>query len=195
MRPLARTRCTLRQLAGGPLVRFVDRVEAWAALTAVVLLIVAAFFAAQVSESIRADQLRTAEVEASQRHLVEAVALDRSRVKPQRALTTFTVPVQWFAHGVTRNTVVEMPRPVMAGDRVGIWTDSRGNAVSAPRTSADARANAVGAAIGFWLLGFSMVTGVGLVLRRAFNRVRHRAWDRDLELLVGNGGGSTANNP
>ncbi|BCI55842.1 putative membrane protein [Mycolicibacterium litorale] len=189
-----RLRCTLRRLAGGPLVRFVDRVEASATLMAAVLLVVAGFVAVHISTAVRDDQLRAAEIEAANRHAVEAVALDRSKAKPQRSMTTFTVQVQWFANGVTRDTIVEVPHAVKQGDRVGIWIDTQGNVASAPLSADDARARGVGAGIGMWLASLSVVTAALLVLRRALNRARYRAWDRDLVLLVG-GGGSAAHSP
>ncbi|WP_443677846.1 Rv1733c family protein [Mycolicibacterium baixiangningiae] len=190
-----RARCTRRRLAGGPLVRLVDRVEAGAALTAAALLIVAGFFAAQVSTSVRTDHMHAVGMDAANRHPIEAVALERSQVKPQRPITTFTVPVQWFANGGTRDKTVEIQHPVKAGDRVRLWIDAQGNAVSAPRSEADARASGVGAGLGFWLLSLCVVATALVVLRRALNRVRYRAWDRGLLLLVGKGGGSTAYSP
>ncbi|MGE2716142.1 Rv1733c family protein [Mycolicibacterium litorale] len=182
----------LRRLTGGPLVRCVDRVEAGAALTGALLLVVAAFFAVQVSDSVSAEQLRVAEVEAANRHAVDAVALERSKAKPQRVMTTFTVHVQWTAHGVTRDRIVEVPQPVSAGDRVEVWTDAQGNAASAPTSGTEAQASGFAAGLGVWLLSLALVASALLLLRRALNRVRYRGWDRDLALLVGYGGGSTA---
>ena len=42
-----------------------------------------------------------------------------------------------------------------------------------------------------WLLCLAAVAGALEVLRRVLDRVRHRGWDRDLRLLVDNGGGSS----
>ncbi|KUI31451.1 hypothetical protein AU194_28415 [Mycobacterium sp. GA-2829] len=175
--------------------RFVDRVEACAAVTAAALLVVAALFAVQVSDAVRADQAEAADVEAAQRHPVDAIALERAKATPQRTVTKFTVRVQWFANGTTREKVVDAQGPVKAGDRVGIWVDARGDAVSPPRGDADIRSAGVGAGFGVWGLCALVVAGALAALRRSLNRVRARGWDRDLVLLVGNGGGSTANNP
>lgn len=194
-RAFPRLRCTLRQLAGGPLVRFVDRLEACAAVTAAALLVVAALFAVQVSDAVRAGQTDAAELEAAQRRPVDAIALERAKAKPQRTITTFTVHVQWFAHGATRDAVVDAPGPVKAGDRVGIWLDAQGNAVSPPRDEADIRSAGVGVGFGVWALSALVIAVAMVALRRSLNRVRDRGWDRDLVLLVGNGGGSTANSP
>jgi hypothetical protein len=184
--------CGLRR---NPLVRRVDRVQAWSLVAGIVVLVIAAQQASAYSATVYAARSHDVVVESAKRHAVEATALadSTSSAKGPASATrlVYSDHVQWFEKNATHDDVVKIDRPVKAGDRVGIWLDDQGKVTSAPPTDDGAHADAIGVAALLWLLCLAIVTGALEILRRVLDRARRRAWDRELRLLVDNGGGSS----
>jgi hypothetical protein len=135
----------------------------------------------------------TVAAEAATRHPVEATALGNSKsdsMISESVATTFSVPVRWFAQNTTQDTVTKVDRPVKAGDHVRIWLDGQGKVTTPPLTDADGHVLAVGTGALVWLALAVVVGGAFAMLWRALERSRVRGWDRGLQELVGNGGGS-----
>jgi hypothetical protein len=185
----------VRTLGRHPLTRRVDRLQAWAVVAGIVLLIVAAHQAAGYSDTAYAERSQTLAAEAATHHPVEATALSASTsvAKGPVSAETLVYPdhVQWFANNATHDEVVNVDHPVRAGERVGIWLDDKGKVTTSPPSNDVAHADAIGMAAVLWLLCLAAVAAALVILRRVFDRARHRGWDRDLRLLVDNGGGSS----
>ena len=64
-----------------------------------------------------------------------------------------------------------------------------------PQTEADARVDALGTSAILWL-GFVAMIGIAMAMfRTAVGRAKDRRWDRGLQALVDDGGGSAAQRP
>ena len=185
----------LRAFGRNPLVRTVDRAEAWAVVGVLVGLFIALFIAADVSDAIEASELRVIQVEASQRHPVDAVATSASEQKQQGTAVVNRVNVRWFGGAQTQERTVRVQTAVASGEPVRLWFDDAGQIRPAPRDAADAVASGIGAGVILWLAIVALATWALTVLRRLLDRRRARGWDRALQTVVGNGGGSTAHNP
>jgi hypothetical protein len=185
---------TTRAFGRHPLARGADRVEAWAIVVGILMLIVAVYPAMGVGQLGYAARSHAIAVEAATRHPVEATAVGTSRSDPSMSdstTATFLVPVRWLAQNTTHDATTKVEQPVKAGDKVRIWLDDEGRITSAPLTEADARIEMIGTVVLSWLLACAMVGGAFVVLRRALHRSRDRGWERGLLELVDNGGGST----
>jgi hypothetical protein len=186
---------TVRALGRHPLTRRADRVQAWAVVGAVVLLIFAAHHAADYSRTAYAARSQTYAAEAASRHPVDATAVtdgSTSTKGPISAATlTYSAHVQWFTHNATHDGMVKVDHPVKAGEHVGIWVTEDGTVTTPPLTDDNAHADAIGVAALMWLMCVALVGGAFEMLRRGLDRVRRRAWDRELQLLVDDCGGSS----
>jgi hypothetical protein len=186
---------TVRVFGRTSLARAADRVEAWAVVVGVVMLLVAAYPAWAVGQAGYAARSHAIAAEAASDHPVEATALGNSRSQPsvsESVDTTFVVDVRWFAQNATHDAVAKVDHPVKAGDHVGIWLDGEGNVTTPPLTDADARITAIGTVALLWLTMAAMVGAAFAMLRKVLDGSRDRGWDRGLRELVGNGGGSAS---
>jgi hypothetical protein len=186
---------TVRVFGRTSLARAADRVEAWAVVVAMVVLLVAAYPAWVVGQAGYTARSHAVAAEAASDHPVEATALGNSKSQPtvsESVDTTFVVDVRWFAQNATHDAVAKVDHPVKAGDHVGIWLDHEGNVTTPPLTDADARITAIGTAVLLWLTMAAMVGAAFAVLRKVLDGSRDRGWDRGLRELVGNGGGSAS---
>jgi dipeptidyl aminopeptidase/acylaminoacyl peptidase len=186
----------VRALGRSRVVRAVDRVEAFAVVASLAMVVSAALYCATLADSFYASRSHTVAVEAATRHLVDATAVAASTADPktvQQAVQRYTVHVRWLAQNVTREKDLRLDHAVKAGDHVPVWLDDRGNATTPPLTDVGAHGDAVGAAALLWVLVTSVIGGAVVLLRRLLNGVRYRSWDRALQwLLVDNGGGPSA---
>jgi hypothetical protein len=189
----------VRALRGHPLARLVDRLEALAVVAAIVLVAGAVFAALACHDVVYASRSETIAAEATARHPVEATAIHADKPKPRgpgpASTAQYSVHVEWFAQNATRDGVVKADRVLKPGDRLRIWVDDRGEVTRAPRTDADARADAAVVSVLLWLLCAAVVAGAMAALRRALDRVRYRGWDRSLRLLIEDSGGSSTRRP
>jgi len=177
-----------------PLARRVDRAEGWAVGVALAVVIGAVPVSIDVSHTIQASEAKTIAVAAATRHPVDAVAVTASEAKTRGTATTYWARLQWFDRSVTHQDTVRVPQPMKAGDRIPIWVDDTGKRTTPPRTEADARAGGIGAGLMLWLMVAALTGWAVSLLRRLFDRLRYRGWDRDIQVLVGYGDGSNAHN-
>ncbi|NED91095.1 hypothetical protein G3I76_64805 [Streptomyces sp. SID11233] len=175
-----------------PLRRATDRHEAWVALVAFVLLVLAApasgwFFGSRVDgalqQSVRAQQART--------HLTTAVVVRRSaasrhfvadpEISTDRAAMT-TVLARWHApDGTARGaTVTTSSRNTAPGARVRIWTDAEGHPALRPMDAPTAHTHAALAGLGATMLAALLIEAgrrliVWRMVRQRYERL-DRAW-------------------
>jgi hypothetical protein len=158
-----------------------------------IMLLAAVYPAVVLAQMGYAAHAHTVSAEAATRHPVEATALGNSKSNPttsEAVATTFSVPVRWFAQNATQDTVTKVDQPVKAGDDVRIWLDDQGKVTTPPHSDIDGHVLAIGTAALVWLALAALVGGAFATLWRALERSRDRGWDRELQELVGNGGGS-----
>ncbi|WP_020139500.1 hypothetical protein [Streptomyces sp. 351MFTsu5.1] len=169
-----RTRTWWWRWRGNPLRRREDVLEAWLVLAVWVIMAVGGTVAgvatAQGADGVFARQR-------AGRTPVRAVLLVDT---PRATAHSFRSPaaVRWTAPDGsvhTGKTLVESGRRV--GSAVEVWTDVRGDLVTAPpsRTEASVESGLLGAASAFGVSG--VVFGVGSVLRRGLDRRRLAQWD------------------
>jgi hypothetical protein len=169
-----RTRKWLWRWRGNPLRRREDVLESWLVLAVWVLVAVGGtvigVVTAQGADGAFARQ-RAA------RTPVRAVLLVDT---PRATAHSFRSPaaVRWTAPDGsvhTDETLVESGRP--AGAEVEVWTDARGDLVTAPpsRTEASVESGLLGAASALALSGVAF--GAGSVVRRGLDRRRLAQWD------------------
>ncbi|MFJ6463465.1 hypothetical protein ACIQM0_20960 [Streptomyces sp. NPDC091387] len=177
-----------------PLRRATDRREAWVALAAFVLFVLAApaagwFFGSRtddaLQESVRAQQARS--------HLTTAVVVRRTagsrhfvadpEVSADRAALT-TVLARWQApDGTVRSaTVTTTSHHTAPGDRVRIWTDREGHPALRPMDAPTAHTHAALAGFGAAMLAALLIEAgrrliVWRMVRQRYARL-DRAWAR-----------------
>jgi uncharacterized membrane protein len=184
----------------GPLLRSADRVEAWGLVVAFVAVVAAAVPAMALGHLGYAERAQTIAAESAARHSVQAVALSDSTADPAQVESTstsasFLAQVRWTAQGVAHDGYSKVEQPVRAGQPVRIWLDDAGKVTTPPQTDADAQVDAMGT-VGIVWLGFAALISVAMAMfRTALGRARDRRWDRGLQALVDDGGGSAAQRP
>ncbi|CAN5339076.1 membrane protein [soil metagenome] len=191
-------RWTAHAFGRSPLTRVADRIEAWAVVAVLVILIIAAYPAlviGQLGYQARAQEIAA---DAASRHRVDATALSSSTADPsvaEASSATFLVNVRWSDRGTVREAVTKVDGPVKAGDHVPVWLTAKGTVTPPPPTASDAVVMEIGTMALAWLvLALLVVGGYGL-LRIRLNRARDGQWDRGWRALVGNGGGSATVTP
>ncbi|MGC0378904.1 Rv1733c family protein [Streptomyces sp. SAI-229] len=175
-----------------PLCRGTDLAEAWAAFTALLLVLVAAPVAGVLVGGAAQDALqRSVRAQHQSRHLVTATVvreLDPSPSAgdpetsaggdpPHRALAHWTAPDGTGRSGPVP-TRLKDPRP---GDRFRIWTDGHGRTVARPLDAATATTHAVLAGLGTALAAAALVEGFRRLAVRRMVRRRYARWDRAWE--------------
>lgn len=189
---------TVRAIGGlwrwrhNPLRRTTDLVEAWVALSAAVLVLVAAPLLGALCGSLADAALqRSVQDQRRARHEVTATVVKRAaRVAFDPDPETSTagdarsrVTADWQAPDGTprRGTVLaplKTPRP---GDRFAIWTDREGELVGRPLDGATATTHAVLAGFGVAVASAGLVElGRRLIVWRLVRR-RYARWDRAWE--------------
>ncbi len=172
-----------------PLRRATDLAEAWLALTALLLVALAAPLIGVLSGSAAHTSLqRSVRAQQQSRHLVTAAVVRELDPAPaatdpelvggdpgSRVLARWTAP-----DGTARREAVQArlpdPRP---GDTFRIWTDGHGDRVARPLDPGTATAHAVLAGAGAALLAAGLFEGGRrLVLRRMLRR-RYACWGRE----------------
>jgi hypothetical protein len=176
-----------------PLCRATDLAEAWVALAALLLTLLAAPLAGVFAGGAAQDVLqRSVREQHASRHPVTATVvreLERAAldVDPEtgaaqdlrtRVLADWTAPDGTERHGAVM-TSLKAPQP---GDRFRIWTDGRGRTATRPLDSATAAAHAVLAGFGAALLAAGGVEAARRLFVWRMVRRRYacldRAWDR-----------------
>lgn len=179
----------LRALGRNPLVRVSDRLEAFAVLGVLVLALIAIPVSAHAGDQTYDSRMRLATEQAQTRHTVEAVVVEGSTGMPADFDSAAYVQVEWREGTVTRTAQVVSPETVQAGASLTIWLDDHGKVVGAPLTPVDAKVSALGVAWTIWITAVVVSVLAALVVRRGLDRIRARAWERELLLLAHNDDG------
>ncbi|MES9554150.1 MULTISPECIES: hypothetical protein [unclassified Streptomyces] len=174
-----------------PLRRATDRREAWVALVALLLMVLAApalgwVCGAQTDEALQG----SVRAQRAGRHATTAVVERLSPRAPRHVAdpeisaehaSQTSVVAHWRAPDGTkrRGTAPTTSRRTGPGARVEIWTDSEGRPVSRPMDAATARAHAVLAGIGAMLLAAGLVECIRLLIVRHMVKGRYTRIDRD----------------
>lgn len=185
----------MRAIAGlwrwrhNPLRRATDLAEAWIALVALVLIVVAAPVVGAVTGALTQDALlRSVAAQREARHSVTATVLQRidqppldpdpetssSRDAHRRVLASWTAP---DGSGQAGTVVSELKSP-HPGDRFQVWTDAEGRVVGRPLDTATATTHAALAGLGAALACVGLIEGARrLVVWRIVQR-RYARWDQ-----------------
>ncbi|MFJ1654442.1 hypothetical protein ACIOC2_24330 [Streptomyces sp. NPDC088337] len=183
----------MRAIAGlwrwrhNPLRRGTDLAEAWVALVALLLVLVAAPVVGCVVGFLAQDALQqSVREQGSSRHPVTARVVQRlNRLDPDPEITTGRDPrsrvlADWTAPDGTRRhgpvtTTLRSPRP---GDHFTLWTDEHGRTVTRPLDSTTATTHAVLAGCGAGMLTALLVEGIRRLIVWRLDRRRDALWDQ-----------------
>ncbi|WP_031483992.1 Rv1733c family protein [Streptomyces bicolor] len=172
-----------------PLRRTTDLVEAWVALAALLLVLVAAPLAGSLIGGLAQDTLQeSAREQRVSRHLVTATVVrkvegSRLDVDPEassgrdmrtRVVADWTAP-DGSVHRAAVMANLDTPRP---GDRFTIWTDRQGRTVARPLDPATASTHAVLAGFGGALLAAGLIEGGRRLVVWRMVRRRYARWDQ-----------------
>ncbi|GAB7102255.1 hypothetical protein JCM4814A_05690 [Streptomyces phaeofaciens JCM 4814] len=172
-----------------PLRRTTDLVEAWVALTALLLILLVAPVVGSVVGAVAQDALqRSVHEQHRSRHVVTATVVRKVDGSPLEADPEATsgrdarsrVVAGWTApDGTTRQgRVLASLKTPHRGDRFEIWTDAHGTLVARPLDSATATTHAVLAGFGAALLTAGTVEGSRRVIVWRMVRRRYARWDQ-----------------
>ncbi|MGW8883852.1 Rv1733c family protein [Streptomyces sp. NPDC055749] len=175
-----------------PLRRATDRFEAWVALLALLLMLLAAPVTGWMCGSLTDDALqRSVRAQRAERHVTTAVVVRRadhpgqfvgdSEVASERAALTSVVARWRTPDGTTRTgKVATASRVTGPGSRVRIWTDDRGRPALRPMDAPTAHTHAALAGFGVFLLSAALVEAARrlIVWRLTLRRYAQldRAW-------------------
>jgi hypothetical protein len=165
------------------------RVEAVLVFFAIAVAAIAVPIAANTTDAFYAANLRTVADEASTHRAVDAVAITGSRFNASPFPRALSAEAQWQVGATPHRGAVQVHRLVAAGDHLRIWIDSHGHPTTPPGDQKSARADAKGAAIVVWLTSSALCVVVTVIARIPLVRIRHREWDRELQLLLYNDDG------
>jgi hypothetical protein len=189
-----RLRWHLQALGFNPLIRVTDRLEALAVLAALLTALIAIPAAAQAGDVVYASSVHTADLQAHERHAVQARVVDGSGRLPADVESSASggptsVEVQWHEGTRVRTEQITSPSTAKAGDPLTVWLDGTGKVVAAPLTADDAELSAAIAAGTVWIAIVACAALAVFLIRRRLDRSRDRAWDSALNLLAHNDDG------
>ncbi|MFF2412581.1 hypothetical protein [Streptomyces sp. NPDC058092] len=174
-----------------PLRRATDRREAWVALAALILMVLAAPALGWRCGSFTDDALqKSVRAQRAQRHATTAVVLRRApeaphlvtdpEVSSERTPQTLVV-ARWKAPDGTdrRGTVTTLSRRTGPGAEVEIWTDLDGHPAPRPMDAPTARTHAALAGFGAMLLAVALIEGGRRLIVWRMMRGRYTRIDRD----------------
>lgn len=171
-----------------PLRRATDLAEAWVALVALALIVVAAPVIGALVGVVAEDSLqRSVHAQHLTRRLVTATVQRKLAGAPldyspdttahderSRVLATWTAPDGTRHHG----TVLAPLDSPHAGDHFGLWTDLHGHIAIRPLDSATATTHAILAGIGAAMLVAGVVEGIRRLVVWRMVRRRYARWDQ-----------------
>lgn len=178
-----------RLLGRNQLVRRDDRWETLAVALVVSALLLAIPVVAAFGTAIKESRSHAYAEQAITRHETSGTALADARLHVRGDSQTFDVETRWIADDGVHVGTVAVPDMVRVGDHVDVWIDRNGNDVGAPSPPGQAAAEAVGGAALSWIALAGAATAGLFALRRALDRARYAAWDRELIALAGNDDG------
>jgi hypothetical protein len=184
----------LRLFNRAPLVRSIDRVEAFAVALAIVVAVLAVPISAAVGTAVHDSRSHLYAEQNDTRHPVSARVSAVPDSRPLSRTGTITVPVEWW-HGNTHRTGrLQTQSTVAAGDSVDLWVDADGAQVLPPTSPSRAVVEAVTAAVGIWLGVAAGAALLSVVVQFGCDCIRSTRWQHDLDSLV-DGGGHTTSHP
>ncbi|MEU6139730.1 hypothetical protein ABZ848_05130 [Streptomyces sp. NPDC047081] len=172
-----------------PLRRRSDLVEAWVALVALVLILVAAPVIGSLVGGVAEDALQqSVRDQRAARHQVTATVVRKLNRSPldtdpetsssrdlrSRVLADWTAPDGTHQHGAA---LADLRSP-HSGDHFRIWTDGHGRIVARPLDSATATTHAVLAGFGAAMLTAGFVEGTRRMIVWRMVRRRYARWDQ-----------------
>ncbi|KIZ17066.1 hypothetical protein [Streptomyces natalensis] len=174
-----------------PLRRPTDRLEAWVALAAALLIAVGATTVGRLTGQTADEALQqAARAQHQERHLVWATVdrlASRAPLDPdpetssQRDAHRRAI-ARWTAWDHSEHLgQISTPRPVDPGDHLRIWTDGHGRVVPRPMDTSTARTHAVLAGLGSAAAVGGLVEGGRRLLVWRLMVRRFRRWDRAWE--------------
>ncbi len=172
-----------------PLVRTSDRFEALVGILTVLVIVVAAPFAAAVGTSVHDSRSRSVLEQAQNTGQVTAIAVGRGTVVPQTSGVAFVARTTWKAGGRDHTEVIDWPDRAKVGDRQTIWVDAKGDLTSPPPSQDRAVADAVGAGLGVWIGVAGIAAASGYLARRRLDRWRYAQWEREITTTLAGGDG------
>ncbi|MFJ6567590.1 hypothetical protein ACIQNU_09215 [Streptomyces sp. NPDC091292] len=172
-----------------PLCRATDLAEAWLALGALLLIVVAAPVVGVVAGSAANRALtRSVEHQRTERHETVATVvrkLSRAPMDPDPETVTARdshsrVVARWTAPDGTdhRGTVMASLKSPRAGDRFPLWTDAHGRLVAKPLDTATAATHAALAGIGAGIASVALVECARRLVVWRLVRRRYTRWDQ-----------------
>jgi hypothetical protein len=185
----------LRALGRHPLVRSTDRAEALSVLAVVVLALIAIPMATMLYDQTYVDRMNTVAEQAQTRHSVQATVVHGSTGLPTDFDTPAYVTAQWKEGSEVRSEQIVSPATVATGESLTVWLDDDGTVTGAPLQPVDAELSALGIAVVAWGLGVLFLIFGATAIRRILDRLRDRAWERELRLLTYNDDGWANRHP
>lgn len=189
-----RLRWYVQALGFNPLIRTTDRLEALAVLAALLTALIAIPAAAQAGDVVYASSAHTAELQAHDRHPVQAQVVEGAGRMPADVESSASggpslARVQWHEGTRVRTEQITSPSTAKAGDSLTIWLNGTGKVVAAPLTADDAEMSAAIAAATVWIAIVACAALAVFLIRRGLDRSRNRSWDSALHVLAHNDDG------
>ena len=185
-------RCWIvRALSGNSRVRVSDRVEAVLRIAVLATALVVAPVAGALGIAVYDAHARTYLAGSQTRRIVTATAVEDSTVIGQRYSVAFRANARWQVDGSERVGSLDLDHAVKAGDPLDVWLDDQGILVAAPTPTWRAGVDAVLAGAAAWMVVVAGAAGLSGWIRSLLIRRRYIGWDRELSMLVRDGGGRT----
>jgi len=122
----------IRLVGHNPLVRRSDRIEAWAAALAVLIIAVATPMVGAIGSSVHRARTQHYAEKANSRHQVVATAMEDTTVVMLPTHVEFKVRAIWNAAGRVLDEIIECPGEAKSGERTAIWVDDQGDLAVPP---------------------------------------------------------------
>ena len=189
----------IRAVGRNPLVRTSDRVEALILMLVFATALVVTPFSAAIGTAVHDTHARAYADQSRDRHPVTVVVTDKPSATviedaiamSEQARVVVRAPVRWRVDGVDHTEKLKVDHEAKVGDRVDIWVDGSGGRVAAPTPTSQAEIDALVVGSASWLGLMAGVAGLSALVRAGLTRRRDIGWDRELRMLVDNGGGRT----
>ncbi|MFN6545068.1 Rv1733c family protein [Mycolicibacterium nivoides] len=172
-----------RLLGRNPLVRNVDRMESVMLAILATLCLLALPIAASMGTFVHDSRARAYVEDAQSKHQVTAVAIEDGHGSISGRKVAFTARATWRFGGREHDGVIAWPTRPDKGAQQGMWVNSEGVSVRAPRPQARAVGEAVLVGLSAWVAMAAAAASLVYVVHRKFDRVRSAAWDRELRLI------------
>jgi hypothetical protein len=193
-------RCWVIRVVGrNPLVRTSDRVEALLLILLFIAALVVTPVAGAISTAVHDTHAHAYAEQARDRYQITAMVIEKPAVPAiedaiamsEQSQMVVRAAARWRVDGVDHTETLKVDPEAKVADRVNIWVDSGGNRVAAPTPISQAGIDALFVGAASWLALMAGVAGLSALMRAGLTRRRGIGWDRELRMLVDNGGGRT----